>query len=150
MSFDINRKHILIAGAIAAVLLLLLLVRGCGGKGDSVELGPAETAEAFCRALAAGEFARACELCDTVSMKAYIDTYRSVFESFSEENEKAAAIASGILGDMDFSVENMTKEGGRRIVFYTIGLSDGMKRNKVATLMKVEGAWKVETVTDRY
>ena len=83
-------------------------------------------------------------------MKAYIDTYRSVFESFSEENEKAAAIASGILGDMDFSVENMTKEGGKRIVFYTIGLSDGMKRNKVATLMKVEGAWKVETVTDRY
>lgn len=150
MSFDINRKHILIAGAIAAVLLLLLLVRGCGGKEDSVELGPAETAEAFCRALAAGEFARARELCDTVSMKAYIDTYRSAFESFSEENEKAAAIASGILGDMDFSVENMTKEGGRRIVFYTIGLSDGIKRNKVATLMKVEGAWKVETVTDRY
>ena len=43
----------------------------------------------------------------------------------------------------------MTKEGGRRIVFYTIGLSDGMKRNKVATLMKVEGAWKVEAITER-
>ena len=38
MSFDINRKHILIAAAIAAAVLLLLLVRGCGGKEDSVEL----------------------------------------------------------------------------------------------------------------
>ena len=138
-----------IVAAAAALLVLLLLVRGCGEDEQSVELGPSETAEAFCRALAAGRFDEAKGLCDTIAMADYINTYIAAFEEAVQNNGKAADIAAGILEEMEFSVSDIVKEDGRRQVFYTIGLSDGTRKEKIATMTKEEGAWKVEAITER-
>ena len=59
----------------AAAAFAFLVGNGCNGS-QSVEMGPAEVVEAFNRAVTAGDFGKASELCDTVSMKDYLESYK--------------------------------------------------------------------------
>lgn len=135
----------------AAVVGVMLMAAGCGGgKEKKTEVtGPAETVEAFCRAVAAGEFEKAKELCDSVAMKGYIDTYAEEMETMARRDSGAVAIAAATLAAGRFTVDDMTRDGDSRQIFYTIDAGDGMSKKKTATVRKTEGVWKVEEITDR-
>lgn len=135
----------------AMTTAVMLMAAGCGGgKEKKAEVtGPAETVEAFCRAVAAGEFEKAKELCDTVAMKGYIDTYAEEMETMARRDSGAVAIAAETLAAGRFTVDDMTRDGDSRQVLYTIDAGDGMSKKKTATVRKTEGVWKVEEITDR-
>lgn len=145
------RPGIVAAGVtviIACVATLMLLLRDAG-SGDNVELGPEETVEAFCRAVTAGDFDCACGLCDTVAMKAYLDSHREAWEVLSREDSSALAIASSILSGAVMQVSDVAKDGDRRLVTYSLE-ADGHSKSRVATVRKEEGAWKVAGITDAH
>ena len=81
-------------GAIAA--FGLLVGNGCKGS-QSVEMGPTEVVEAFNRAITAGDFAQARQLCDTVAMRDYLESYNEAWDVIMAEDSSALAIASSIV-----------------------------------------------------
>ena len=80
----------------AAAAFAFLVGNGCSGS-QSVEMGPAEVVEAFNRAVTAGDFTKASELCDTVSMKDYLESYKEAWDVLCEEDSTILSIASSIL-----------------------------------------------------
>ena len=142
--------------AITATLTvgLTLMMAGCGGGQEKkaekrAEMGPEGTVEAFCRAVAGGDFAAAKALCDTVAMKPYIDSYAEALTSQTKKDGGAAAIAAESLSMMEFTTDDIVKDGDSRKVHYTIAGPEGMIKKKTATVKKIEGVWKVEEITDR-
>lgn len=131
---------------INAVVAGLVILAGCGGSSEKA-MGPEETVEAFCRAVTAGQWSQAEALCDTVSMKAYLDSHKEAWETLQKEDSCALAIAESILADTVMTVEKVSKEDDRRIVSYTLA-ADGNSKTRKATLKKEEGAWRVERITD--
>ena len=137
----------MIYGALTA---LLLMAAGCGernGGSTDVALGPEETVEAFCRAVAGCDFEKAMSLCDTTAMKGYIGQYARAWDMMARKDSGATAIAAASLADAEFIVEDMARDGDKRTVTYTIAAGKGMKK-KTAVVRKEEGAWKVEKITD--
>ena len=135
----------------AAMVGVTLMMAGCGGGEEKkrAEMGPEETVEAFCRAVAGGEFAAAKALCDTVAMKPYIDSYAVALASQTKKDGGAAAIATETLSMMEFTTDDIIKDGDSRKVHYTIAGPEGMNKKKTATVKRIEGVWKVEEITDR-
>lgn len=127
----------------AAVTLFTV---GCKNS-TSVEMGPTETVEAFNRAITAGDFTQAKLLCDTVSMKDYLDSYHEAWDVLQAEDSSALSIAASILEKAVIEVEEVKKEGDKRIVLYTLE-ADGHSKTRKATVKKEEGAWRVERITD--
>ena len=113
----------------------------------SVEMGPTETVEAFNRAITAGDFTQAKQLCDTVSMKDYLDSYHEAWDVLQAEDSSVLAIAASILEKAVIEVEEVRKEGEKRIVLYTLE-ADGHSKTRKAIVKKEEGAWRVERITD--
>jgi hypothetical protein len=103
--------------------------------------------EAFCRAVTAGEWAEAEALCDTLSMKEYLDSYKEAWETLHKEDSCAMAIAKGILAGTVMSVDDIRKEDDRRIISYTL-TADGNRKARKAVVRKEEGAWRVERISD--
>ena len=133
---------------ILMLALVLLVAAGCGErKQKKAEMGPAETVEEFVKAVTAGEFGTAMELCDTSAMKGYIDRYARAWDMLAKKDSCAAAIAAQSLADASFVVEDIEKSEDRRLVTYTVVLGDQTKK-KTATVRKEEGVWKVEEITD--
>ena len=132
----------------AAAAAVALAVAGCGRKQAENVMGPQETVEAFCRAVAGGEFEVAMNLCDMDTMEEYIGSYARAWEAAKEQDGGAAAIAAGMVSEMEMDFEDIIKEGDRRHVFFRMSLG-GEEKKKLAILRKEEGEWKVETVTDR-
>ena len=64
---------------VAVVIVSATGLTGCSGD-KSVELGPVETLEAFCKAVTAGEWTEAESLCDTLTMKNYLDGHQQIWE----------------------------------------------------------------------
>lgn len=143
MRFDI--KHIFAGGAISAILLFAV---GCGQSGKTEELSPEATVEAFCRQLAGGDFEGASSFCDTTAMKDYIDAYAQAWEMQNKEDSCITAIAAGILAEAEITVNEVSRDGGRRIVSYTIKAGEGLSKDKKAVLKNEEGEWRVEKITD--
>lgn len=110
---------------------------------------PEEVTETFCRAVAAGDMKAARTLCDTISMKEYMDACRVTWEEAIKQDSTAAAIAKGLLDEMEFRTDDVSKDGNIRIVAYTISSPEGQSKSKEACLRKEEGAWIVEKITDR-
>lgn len=135
--------------AAAIVVAAALTVAGCGRKGDAVEMGPAETVVGFCRAVAGGDFETAESLCDTTTMNAYIRDYAAALEMQVKADSCVARIAAGMVAKAEISVDEVMKEGDRRIVHYTVKVSEDITKTKTARVKKEEGAWKVEAITDR-
>lgn len=137
-------RNILTYIALAAVLLA-----GCkgGGEGKKADMGPEAVVEAFTRHIAAGEFEQALGLCDTTSMQDYIERCISVWESLQKKDSSVLAIASSLLGEAEFKVEKTEKTDEGRDVYYSIE-AEGHLKNKVASLGKEEGEWRVRMITD--
>lgn len=112
-----------------------------------MEMGPTETVEAFCKAVASQQWEKAQELCDTTKMKEYIDAYKAAFDKFIKEDEGAAKVAGSILGDANVTIADVRKENDVRIVTYTLE-ADGLSKTNKATLRKEEGEWRVEAITE--
>ena len=148
--------------AITATLtvgLTLVVMAGCGGgqekKGAErraekrAEMGPEGTVEAFCRAVAGGDFATAKALCDTVAMNGYLERYAEALDAQVRRDSGAVAIAAAELAKTVFTVDDIVRDGENRHVHYTICAGEGMSKKKTATVKKIEGVWKVEEITDR-
>lgn len=132
---------VMIIGAIAAVILLK------DNDSKKAETGPEAVVEAFSRALAAGDFGKAAELCDTISMAAYMNRYQDAWNSLHRKDSSVLGIASSILSDAQIRIEGTDKKDGLRIVRYTIQTA-GHTKTKTATLKKGEKGWIVEEITD--
>ena len=96
-----------------------MILAGCGGSNEKA-MGPEETVEAFCRAVTAGQWSKAEALCDTVSMKAYMDSHKEAWETLQREDSCALAIAESILAETVMTVEGVSKEDDRRVVHYAL------------------------------
>lgn len=143
-------KYTFIGGIVAGALVaVLLLTRGCGKEEKVVEMGPGDTVEAFCRAVAGGDFESAMPLCDTMNMKTYIERYAEAWRMQEKKDSSIVSIAGATLEAADISIEDIVKEGDRRQVLYTIKAGEGLEKKKTATVRKEEGVWKVEEITDR-
>lgn len=143
----ISRK-VFLAGAAA---VMLLAAAGCGqrkAEKKAAVMGPEETVEAFCRTMAAGKFEEAMSLCDTETMKGYIERYAQAWNMMAKKDSGATAIAASSLADADIMVEDIVKDGDRRTITYAIAAGEGMEKKKAATVRKEDGVWKVEKITD--
>lgn len=131
------------AGAVTAVVLL-----SRGRDTGSVRIGPEETLEAFCRAMAAGKFQAAEEFCDTLTMKEHLMKYRQTWDELEQKDSGVLAIASGMLESSEIIMEQTVKNGDTREIHYTIKFGED-NISKVASMRKEEGEWKIERITDR-
>lgn len=132
---------------IAGIIISLTLLRRGGSDGDDA-IGPEETLESFCRAVAGGDFCKARNLCDTVSMKEYLDTYTEAWETLKRQDSTALAIASAILSETVITTEKIEKNEGCREIYYIME-TDGHTKKMKATVGKEDGVWKVQGITDR-
>ena len=131
-------------GAVAA--FVFLVGNGCNGS-RSAEMGPAEVVEAFNRAVTAGDFDKASELCDTVAMMDYLESYKEAWDTLNAEDSTILSIASSILEKTVIKVEDVKKEGDKRVVLYSLE-ADGHSKTRKAVVRKEEGAWRVEMISD--
>ena len=131
---------------IAIFVAMALMAVGCGGAKEQ-ELGPGETVQAFCKAVAENDLAAAEGLCDMQTMAEYMD---SVSEIWGSSDSPVADIASVMLAEMKVEIDNIVKSENGRTVFYTISLPEGKNKEKIADLKKDEKGWKIERITDRH
>ena len=143
----LNNIWIMSRQKIYAIVIGLAILTGCRSGEKSVEMGPVETVEAFCKAVAACDWDKAQELCDTLSMKEYIDGYRTAVNKLEKEDEGAAKIAISLLENTTVNVNDVHKHEDKRVVTYTLE-TDGLSKTRKATLRKEEGAWRVEAITE--
>ena len=131
---------------IAIFVAMTLMAVGCGGAREQ-ELGPGETVQAFCKAVAEGNLAAAEELCDMQTMAEYMSV---VSDTWNNTDSSVAGIVPVILADMQVEIGNITKSENGRTVFYTISLPEGKNKEKIADLKKDEKGWKIERIIDRH
>lgn len=138
-----NRLFIVILIGVCAVMY------GCGNDAKEKKvMEPEEVAEQFCRAVAGGEFEQAWALCDTVAMKDYLNEQEASWNMLEQVDSSAFSIASEMLRNIDFTVEDIVKEGEERHLFTSIGFN-GSNKGKLIILKKEEGEWKVSQIADR-
>ena len=120
---------------------------GCRGGQKSVEMGPVETVEAFCKAVSMGQWDDAEALCDSLSMKEYIESQKQIRAQFEKEDEDAMKVVRSIMENTTVTVDDMHKADDKRVVTYTLE-TDGLSKTKKATLKKEEGEWRVVSITE--
>ena len=133
---------------IVALIGICTLMHGCRNAEEKKAMEPEEVAEQFCRAVAGGEFGQARELCDTVAMKDYLNEQEASWKMLEQVDSSAFSIASEMLKNIDFTVEDIVKEGEERHLFISIGFN-GSNKGKLIILKKEEGEWKVSQIADR-
>ena len=133
---------------IVALVGICALMHGCRNAEEKKVMGPEEVAESFCRAVAGGEFGQAWALCDTVAMKGYLVGQKEARAMLEKQDSSASGIASQILSEIEFVIDDIVKEGEERHLFCSIGF-DGNKKGKLIILKKEEGEWKVKETADR-
>ena len=111
-------------------------------------LGPEDTVVEFCKAMACGDFTAARELCDTVSMAPYIEACQERWDNMARMDSALVDIAAALLSSAQIDINETVRDGDCRKVFYTIDATMGMKKEKVATVKKEEGAWRVGMISD--
>ena len=130
------------------VCAVAMMAVACGGNGGGKAEGPEAVVAAFSRAMAAGDWAEASELCDTVSMKGYISAYQEAWDYLHKQDSSVMMIASQMLSAASVEVQKIEKAEGARAVYYTIE-AEGMRKERKAMVSKdEEGAWKVTAITD--
>lgn len=138
-------KYAFISGAVIGIIAAVLIIKN---KGKDERMEPEAVVQTFSKALAEGDFETAVELCDTVSMKEYLENYIILWNKLQQDDSTALAIASSILGDSALTIEKSEKAEGGRMIYYSIE-AGGVEKRKTAKLKKEEGEWRVETITDR-
>ena len=126
-------------------IIAVIALTGCSSKGT--EPGPEEAVEIFYTALFAGDFDKAEDCCGSVTMQDYINSFRS---AWADNDDTTAAILPAILAETGISISAIEKSGQIRTIFYTLTAVDGKKKEKIATLGKDEGKWKITAITDRH
>lgn len=129
------------------VVVSTFALTGCRGGQKSVEMGPVETVEAFCKAVSMGQWDDAEALCDSLSMKEYIESQKQIRAQFEKEDEDAMKVVRSIMENTTVTVDDMHKADDKRVVTYTLE-TDGLSKTNKATLRKEEGAWRVESITE--
>jgi hypothetical protein len=132
---------------IVALVGICTLMHGCRDAEEKKAMGPEAAVETFCRAVAAGDFETAGGLCDTVSMKGYLDEWRKVWNDLQKEDSSALAIASSMLSGAEIEVIRTERNGEKRTVLYRIE-AEGNSKTRTATVKNEEGEWKVEEISD--
>ena len=133
---------------IVALIGICTLMHGCRDAEEKKVMEPEEVAEQFCRAVAGGEFEQAWALCDTVAMRDYLNEQEASWNMLEQVDSSAFSIASEMLRNIDFTVEDIVKEGEERHLFTSIGFN-GSNKGKLIILKKEEGEWKVSQIADR-
>lgn len=133
---------------IVALIGICTFMHGCRNAEEKKAMGPEEVAESFCRAVAGGEFGQAWALCDTVAMRDYLNEQEASWNMLEQVDSSAFSIASEMLRNIDFTVEDIVKEGEERHLFTSIGFN-GSNKGKLIILKKEEGEWKVSQIADR-
>jgi len=133
--------------AIALVIVLIIAFRGDSSSPAKAD-GPAQVVETFNRAITAGDFAKAATLCDTVSMRNYLESYQEAWQTINREDSTVLSIASDILSGAVLNIEDILTEDGKKVVLYTLE-ADGHSKTRQARLKKEEGEWRIEAITDR-
>ena len=133
--------------AIALVVVLTIAFRG-DSSGPAKAEGPAQVVEAFNRAITAGDFEQAANLCDTISMKSYIESHKQAWHSINKEDSTVLSIAADILSGTVIDIEDILTEDGKKVVLYALE-TDGHSKSRQARLKKEEGEWRIESITDR-
>ena len=67
-----------------------------------------------------------------------------------KKDSSALSIATEHLAEAVFAVEDVVRNGDKRMVMFTIDAGEGMNKKKTATLRKEEGVWRIEAITDRH
>ena len=129
---------------VSSLVLFAVLLTGCI-QNKNAELGPEDTMQAFYKALCSGEFKQAENFCNTLDMSGYLEGFRSAWDS---AGEGITDIASDILSEMTVEVTSVQKNGQSRTIFYEL-VTERRIKEKIATLKKEEGAWKIAQITDR-
>ena len=127
-------------------IISTIALTGCFSS-KSAEAGPEDAMEIFYTAIFAGDFEKAERYCDPVTMQDYINSIRSAWE---KNGDATTAILPAILAETSINISDIKKDGQCRTVFYTLTAADGKQKEKVATLGKDEGKWKITAITDRY
>ncbi len=121
-----------------------VLAAACG---SSQKKGPEDVVVEFSRAVVAGDFETAYGLCDTLCMKDYLDSCRETMELYQKKDSAVYSIATSILSGAEIEVLEVEKIDDGRSVLYTIG-AEGAVKEKVATVKKEEGEWRVTSISD--
>ena len=134
-------------GLILVGTVVCLMVGGCFSGKEQKE-GPEVVVENFYRAMTAGEWDKACCLCDTVAMKDYLESYQQTWESFSQEDSAVMEIASSMLADAAVEVTGIEKAEDGRLVQFTVQTGDIKVERKALVKKDEEGAGKVTEITE--
>ena len=127
---------------------MLVLLVGCGGGQEAEKvMGPEQTLETFCRAVAAGDMEMAEGLCDAEAMKEYLDGWERTWQDLEKKDSCALKIAAGMLSEAEFTVMKVEKKGDERFITYTLA-SGGKDKTRQAVVTKEEGEWRVKGMTD--
>lgn len=140
-----TKSNILIVLGAAVVVFGIAIFGKKGGKGS--ESGPEKTLTTFYENLYAGDFSSAESLCDTLSMGAYLETFRCAWDAADKDIIDAVP---GILAKTEIEITDIEKDGQTRTVFYTMTAPEGRTKEKIAELRKEEGEWIIATITDRH
>ena len=138
---------------IFATMAVGAMLCSCGSgvkEGQATVLDPEETVEAFYRAVTSGDFDKARDLCDTTAMNTYLSDYQIKWERIATADSTVAGIAATLLSEARISILDTQKEGDRRNIRYSIDAGLGTKKEKIATVKKEEGLWKVEKIADAH
>lgn len=134
-------------GLILVGTAVCLMMGGCF-SGKEKKDGPEVVVENFYRAMAAGEWDKACCLCDTVAMKDYLEGYQQAWESFSQEDSAVMEVASSMLTDAAVEVTGIEKAEDGRLVQFTVQTGYIKVERKALVKKDEEGAWKVTEITE--
>ncbi len=126
------------------IVAAAVLAAACG---SSQKKGPEDVVVEFSRAVAAGDFETAYGLCDTLSMKDYLDNCREAMELCQKKDSAVYSIAAGMLSAAGIDVMEVKKTDDGRSVMFSIS-AEGAVRNKLATVKKEEGEWRVTSISD--
>lgn len=132
---------------ILAGMGVCLMMGGCF-SGKEKKDGPEVVVEQFYKAMAAGEWDKACCLCDTVTMKDYLEGYQEAWDSFCQQDSAVLEIASSMLADAAVEVTGIEKAEDGRLVQFTVQTGNIKVERKAIVMKNEEGAWKVTEITE--
>ena len=76
-----------------------------------------------------------------------MDSFRSAWE---RNDSTIRTITTDILADISIEITETEQKGQNRTIFYKLTAIDGQTKEKIATLKKEEGEWKITAITDRH
>lgn len=128
------------------IVYILTIAAICSCSSDKT--GPEAVVEAFNKAVSTGNWAEAEKMCDTLSMKEYMDNCKQTWAALQKEDSAAFNIAVSILAETEIKVTDIQRIEDGRTVCYTVS-NDTMQKEKKASVRKdEEGEWKVTAITD--